>query len=69
MIDQLRSIFHPNFFASQGLSLDAEYAPARRELRLAGLSETELRSMDPDDRVAVLEQARLDPYDYIFLAC
>lgn len=49
--------------------LDAEYEPMRRQLRIAGLDETELRQMDPDDRVAVLENARLDPYDYIYLAC
>ena len=49
--------------------LDAEYEPLRKELRLAGLSEAQLRQMDPDDRVAALEQARLDPYDYIYLAC
>lgn len=48
---------------------EAEYEVCRRELRLAGLNEDDLRSMDPDDRVAVLEQARLDPYDYIYLAC
>ena len=51
------------------LSIDAEYTPFRKELQLAGLSEETLRNMDPDDRVAVLEQARLDPYDYIYLAC
>ena len=49
--------------------LDAEYEPYREELSLAGLSETELRQMDPDERVAALEEARLDPYDYIDLAC
>ena len=49
--------------------VDAEYEPFREELSLAGLDEEELRKMDPDDRVAVLEQARLDPYDYIYLAC
>lgn len=49
--------------------LDAEYAPLRKKLRMAGLSEKQLRQMDPDDRVAVLEQAKLDPYDYIYLAC
>lgn len=49
--------------------LDAEYEPMRAQLRVAGLDETELRRMDPDDRVAVLEKARLDPYDYIYLAC
>ena len=49
--------------------LDAEYAPCRENLRKAGLSEAKLREMDPDDRVAVLEGARLDPYDFIYLAC
>ena len=41
----------------------------RDQLSLAGLSEEELRKMDPDDRVAALEQANLDPYDFIYLAC
>ena len=50
-------------------ALDAEYEPCRDRLRLAGLSEDTLRKMDPDDRVALLEEARLDPYDYIYLAC
>ena len=49
--------------------LDAEYEPYREELSLAGLREEALRQMDPDDRVAALEQARLDPYDYIYLSC
>ncbi len=49
--------------------MDAEYEPYREELSLAGLSEAELRRMDPDERVAALEEARLDPYDYIYLAC
>ena len=49
--------------------LDAEYEPFRDQLSLAGLSEEELRKMDPDDRVAALEQANLDPYDFIYLAC
>ncbi len=49
--------------------LDAEYEPYREELSLAGLSEEQLRQMEPDDRVAALEQAHLDPYDYIYLAC
>lgn len=49
--------------------LEAEYAPLRRKLLSAGLDEAKLRSMDPDDRVAILEQAKLDPYDYIYLAC
>lgn len=53
----------------EGLALDAEYEPFREELSLAGLDEEELRKMDPDDRVAALEQAQLDPYDYIYLAC
>ena len=35
--------------------LDAEYAPLRAMLHLAGLSEEQLRQMDPDDRVTVLE--------------
>lgn len=48
---------------------DAEYEPCRASLRDAGLSEEALRAMTPDDRVAALEQARLDPYDYIYLAC
>lgn len=50
-------------------SMEAEYAPLRKALVNAGLDEERLRTMDPDDRVAALEQARLDPYDFIFLAC
>ena len=49
--------------------LDAEYELFRDQLSLAGLSEEELRKMDPDDRVAALEKANLDPYDFIYLAC
>ena len=49
--------------------LDAEYEPFRDQLSLAGLSEEELRKMDPDDRVAALEQANLDPYVFLYLAC
>ena len=49
--------------------LDAEYEPYRDQQSLAGLSEEELRKMDPDDRVAALEQVNLDPYDFIYLAC
>lgn len=49
--------------------LDAEYEPFRNQLSLAGLNEEELRKMDPDDRVAALEQANLDPYDFIYLTC
>ena len=57
----LRLLFAP--------ACDAEYEPYREELSIAGLNEEELRKMDPDDRVAALEAAHLDPYDYIFLAC
>lgn len=38
-------------------------------LRMVGLDEQTLREMEPDDRVEALEQAHLDPYDYIFLCC
>ena len=38
-------------------------------LRMVGLDEQTLRAMEPDDRVEALEQAHLDPYDYIYLAC
>lgn len=65
IIKVLRSLLHWN----QEDILDAEYEPFRRELNLAGLQETELRNMEPDERVAALEQANLDPYDYIYLAC
>ena len=65
IIKVLRTLLHWN----REEILDAEYEPFRRELNLAGLQETELRKMDPDDRVAALEQANLDPYDYIYLAC
>lgn len=37
-------------------------------LARAGLDEKTLRRMDPDERVAALEGAGLDPYDYIYLA-
>ena len=49
--------------------LDAEYEPFRDQLSLAGLSEEEVRKIDPDDMVAAVEQANLDPYDFIYLAC
>ena len=49
--------------------LDAEYELFRDQLSMVGLNEEELRKMDPDDRVAALEQANLDPYDFIYLAC
>lgn len=61
--------FFKGLFRGTEPTVDAEYEPFREELFLAGLSEEALRKMDPDDRVAVLEQARLDPYDYIYLAC
>lgn len=57
------------FLALANACLEAEYAPLRRKLLNAGLDEAVLRRMDPDDRVALLEQAKLDPYDYIYLAC
>lgn len=66
MIALLKALF---FGKPEEYPMDAEYTPFREELRLAGLSEETLRKMDPDDRVALLEQARLDPYDYIYLAC
>ena len=50
-------------------ALDAEYEPFRAQLHQAGLSEKQLRHMSADERVAALEEARLDPYDYIYLAC
>ena len=62
----LRELFRVN---PEEQVMDAEYEPYRDELSLAGLDEEELRQMDPDDRVAVLEQAELDPYNYIYLAC
>ena len=49
--------------------LDAEYEPFGDQLSLAGLREEELRKMDPDDRVAALEQANLAPYVFLYLAC
>ena len=50
------------------LDTEGSLRSQRRSLRAAGLSEKQLRSMDPDARVEALEQANLDPYDYIFLA-
>ncbi len=50
-------------------AVDAEYEPYREALFRAGLSERQLRRMDPDERVKALEKARLDPYDYIYLSC
>ena len=66
IISFLRELFH---VTPEERVMDAEYEPYRDELMLAGLDEEELRQMDPDERVAVLEQAKLDPYDYIYLAC
>ena len=48
---------------------DGEYALFQDEPIIAGLPESVLRRMDPDERVALLEAAHLDPYDYIYLAC
>ena len=45
------------------------FEPLREKLRQAGLDEERLRRMEADERVALLEQARLDPYDFIYLAC
>ena len=69
MIDFLRNFIHNQERPEADLPMDAEFEPYRDELALAGLSEEALRNMDPDDRVAALEQAHLDPYDYIYLAC
>ena len=66
MIRLLRELFQES---RERQALDAEYEPFRKELRQAGLKEEQLRQMDPDERVALLEQAKLDPYDYIYLAC
>ena len=62
----LRSVFCGN---TPERMLDAQVRPFRKRLRLAGLNEEELRKMDPDERVAVLERAKLNPFDYIYLAC
>ena len=66
MIYFLKNLFR---CSPERLVLDAEYEPYQEELAQAGLSEDQLRQMDPDARVAALEQAHLDPYDYIYLAC
>ena len=50
-------------------SVDAEYEVFRDEPIIAGIPESQLRKMDPDERVAFLEKAKLDPYDYIYLSC
>lgn len=69
IINFLKELLRANPLRPEDKPMDAIYEPARDELRLAGLCEEELRAMDPDDRVAALEQAQLDPYDYIYLAC
>lgn len=69
IINLLRELLHANPLRLEDRPIDAAYEPVRDELSLAGLSEEALRKMDPDERVAALEQARLDPYDYIYLAC
>ena len=69
IIDFFRELMGKHPVRMEDRVLDAEYEPYREELSLAGLSEEQLRQMDPDDRVAALEQAKLDPYDYIYLAC
>ena len=64
-----KNIVHNHGRRAEDLPMDAEFEPCREELVQAGLDEEVLRNMDPDDRVAALEQAHLDPYDYIYLAC
>ena len=49
--------------------LQAQYKPYRAQLHQVGLSERKLRRMEPDARVQALEKAKLNPYDFIFLAC
>lgn len=69
MIGFLRELFHIHPLLAEEVPMDAEYELLRDELSQAGLSEEALRQMDPDERVAALEQALLDPYDYIYLSC
>lgn len=69
IVEFFKALLRINQLHAQDQAVDAEYEPARDELSLAGLDEAELRKMDPDDRVAALEKANLDPYDYIYLAC
>ena len=68
MIDFFRYVMNRHQ-PGEDRAMDAEFEPVREELERAGLDEEALRKMDPDERVAVLEQAKLDPYDYIYLAC
>lgn len=58
-------LFHWMF--KRALAVDAVFQELDGLTR-AGLDEKTLRRMDPDDRVAALEGAGLDPYDYIYLA-
>ena len=69
MIHMFRNLMYNQALPEEDWAMDADFEPCREELVLAGLDEEELRNMDPDDRVAALEQAHLDPYDYIYLAC
>lgn len=69
ILNALKDFLRPRGLDPRERAMDAEYAPVRDALRLAGLSEEKLRRMDPDERVAALEQASLDPYDFIYLAC
>lgn len=69
MMELIRNFLHTHALQGEDVPMDAEFEPCRDALTLAGLDEEELRKMEPDDRVAALEEARLDPYDYIYLAC
>jgi hypothetical protein len=69
MIGYLKKLLYFRPLREEDRPLDADYEPCRAGRMIAGFSEEELRKMDPDDRVAVLENAQLDPYDYIYLAC
>ena len=54
-------LFHWVF--GRALAVDAAFEEPDGLVR-AGLDEIVLRRMDPDERVAALEGAGLDPYDY-----
>lgn len=69
ILNVLKKLLGGNPMVELDRPLDAEYEPVRDALSLAGLDERKLRKMKPDDRVAALEKAKLDPYDYIYLAC
>lgn len=69
ILNVLKKLLGGNPLTELDRPLDAEYEPVRDALSLAGLDERKLRKMKPDDRVAALEKAKLDPYDYIYLAC